>query len=124
MLGRNPLLVAKEHGHRIITMLTVYAAWTEGAVESDIAAIRAARKQKRSSARGTASAVRKAAIPTRTYVHEEPMLPDITQQSCSSPRKVKKTHYSKSPPTARARCKTGVHATVRAWSRPHSDQML
>jgi hypothetical protein len=62
MLGRNPLLVAKEHGHRIITMLTVYAAWTEGAVESDIAAIRAARNQKRSSARGTASAVRKAAL--------------------------------------------------------------
>ena len=38
-------------------MLTVYAAWTEGAVESDIAAIQAARDRKRSSARGTASAV-------------------------------------------------------------------
>jgi integrase len=42
MLGRNPLLVAKEHGHRVITMLTVYAAWTEGAVETDILAIREA----------------------------------------------------------------------------------
>ncbi len=42
MAGRNPLLVAKEHGHRLTTMLTVYAAWTEGAVESDIAAIREA----------------------------------------------------------------------------------
>jgi len=42
MVGRNPLLVAKEHGHRIATMLSVYAAWTEGAVETDIAAIRAA----------------------------------------------------------------------------------
>jgi integrase len=40
MLGRNPLLVAKEHGHRITTMLSVYAAWTEGAVEADIAALR------------------------------------------------------------------------------------
>jgi len=29
MLGRNPLLVAKEHGHRMLTMLTVYTAWTE-----------------------------------------------------------------------------------------------
>jgi integrase len=38
MLGRNPLLVAKEHGHRIITMLTVYAAWTEGAAPSRLAA--------------------------------------------------------------------------------------
>jgi predicted nucleic acid-binding protein len=36
MMGRNPLLVAKEHGHRIITVLTVYAARTEGAVEAEI----------------------------------------------------------------------------------------
>ena len=42
MVGRNPLLVAKEHGHRPTTMLSVYAAWTEGAVEADIAAIREA----------------------------------------------------------------------------------
>jgi hypothetical protein len=42
MIGRNPLLVAKEHGHRIATMLSVYAAWTEGAVEADITAIREA----------------------------------------------------------------------------------
>jgi integrase len=39
MMSRNPLLVAKEHGHRILTMLTVYAAWTEGAVEHDFWAI-------------------------------------------------------------------------------------
>src|SRR6185312_12387165 len=42
MVGRNPLLVAKEHGHRLTTMLTVYAAWAEGALESDIAIIREA----------------------------------------------------------------------------------
>jgi hypothetical protein len=42
MVGRNPLLVAKEHGHRLTTMLSVYAAWAEGAVESDLAAIREA----------------------------------------------------------------------------------
>ena len=45
MLGRNPLLVAKEHGHRITTMPSVYAAWTEGAVEAAIAAIRDAMKR-------------------------------------------------------------------------------
>ena len=56
LLGRNPLLVAKEHGHRIITMLTVYAAWVDGATEADIAAIRAARTQRRSSARKSAAA--------------------------------------------------------------------
>lgn len=42
MLGRNPLWVAKQHGHRIATMLTVYAARVEGARECDIAAIRQA----------------------------------------------------------------------------------
>src|SRR5882757_2197300 len=42
MLGRNPLLVAKEHGHRVLTMLTVYAAWTDGAVEADLIALREA----------------------------------------------------------------------------------
>jgi hypothetical protein len=42
MIGRNPLLVAKEHGHRLTTMLTVYAAWAEGVIEADIAAIREA----------------------------------------------------------------------------------
>jgi Phage integrase family len=39
MMSRNPLLIAKEHGHRILTMLTVYAAWTEDAVEEDFWAI-------------------------------------------------------------------------------------
>jgi hypothetical protein len=42
MVGRNPLLVAKEHGHRLTTMLSVYAAWAEGAAESDLGAIREA----------------------------------------------------------------------------------
>jgi hypothetical protein len=41
-LGRNPMLVAKEHGHRVLTVLTVYAAWVDGAVETDIVAIRRA----------------------------------------------------------------------------------
>jgi integrase len=40
MVGHNPLWVAKQHGHRIATMLSVYAAWTEGAREEDIAAIK------------------------------------------------------------------------------------
>jgi integrase len=39
MLGKNVLWVAKQHGHNIITMLRIYAAWTEGAVEADVTAI-------------------------------------------------------------------------------------
>ena len=42
MLGKNPLWVADQHGHRIATMLSVYAAWIQGARECDIAAIRRA----------------------------------------------------------------------------------
>jgi hypothetical protein len=42
MVGRNPLWVAKQHGHSITTMLRVYAAWAEGAIEADIKAIKRA----------------------------------------------------------------------------------
>jgi integrase len=40
MIGKNPLWVANQHGHSVQTMLDVYAAWTEGTKESDIAVIR------------------------------------------------------------------------------------
>jgi flavorubredoxin len=39
MVGRNPLWVAKQHGHSITTMLRAYAAWAEGAIEADIEVI-------------------------------------------------------------------------------------
>ena len=42
MVGKNPLWVAKQHGHSVQTMLEVYAAWTEGARGADIEAIRQA----------------------------------------------------------------------------------
>ncbi len=45
MIGHNILLVAKEDGHSVSTMLTTYAAWTEGATEADVEAIRQAMKQ-------------------------------------------------------------------------------
>ena len=37
MIGRNHLLVAKEHGHSVQIMLEIYAAWIEGATDHDIA---------------------------------------------------------------------------------------
>lgn len=40
MAGQNALWVAKQHGHSILTMLTVYVAWVQGAAPVDIAAIR------------------------------------------------------------------------------------
>jgi hypothetical protein len=42
MIGGNPLRMAKNHGHGVQTMLEVYAAWIEGAQESDVEAIREA----------------------------------------------------------------------------------
>ena len=42
MLGRNPLWVARQHGHSLLTMLRVYAAWTEDMLEHDVALIREA----------------------------------------------------------------------------------
>jgi hypothetical protein len=35
MIGKNPLWVAKQHGHSVQTMLETYAAWLEGTTESD-----------------------------------------------------------------------------------------
>jgi hypothetical protein len=37
-----PLWVAKQHGHTVTTMLKAYAAWAEGATQSDIRAIQRA----------------------------------------------------------------------------------
>lgn len=42
MVGRSALWVARQHGHSIATMLRVYAAWTEGAEEGDLEAIKGA----------------------------------------------------------------------------------
>lgn len=42
MIGKNLLWVAKQHGHSVQTMLANYAAWTEGAKEEDIEAIKTA----------------------------------------------------------------------------------
>jgi hypothetical protein len=40
MVGKNPLWVAKQHGHSIATMLRAYAAWAEGTAEVDVEAIK------------------------------------------------------------------------------------
>jgi hypothetical protein len=53
MIGKNPMWVAKQHGHSIATMLRAYAAWTEGASEIDIVAIRGAMERDVSERFGT-----------------------------------------------------------------------
>jgi integrase len=42
MIGKNPLFVARQHWHSLVTMWHTYAGWMDGAIESDIGLIRAA----------------------------------------------------------------------------------
>jgi integrase len=42
MIGKNPLFVSRQHGHSVTTMWRTYAAWMDGAQESDIALIQTA----------------------------------------------------------------------------------
>ncbi len=42
MIGKSPLYNAKQHGHSVLTMWRVFSAWMDGAVETDIEAIRRA----------------------------------------------------------------------------------
>ena len=46
MAGKYLLWVAKQHGHGVSTMLTTYAAWTEGATDADVEAIKRAMEQR------------------------------------------------------------------------------
>lgn len=36
MMGKSPLWVSKQHGHSLETMLRIYTAWAQGAMEADI----------------------------------------------------------------------------------------
>ena len=46
MIGKNPLWVSKQHGHSVTTMLRVYTAWAEGAIEADIDLIKRAMRRR------------------------------------------------------------------------------
>jgi len=39
--GKNPLYVSRQHGHSVETMWRTYSAWMDGALESDVAIIKA-----------------------------------------------------------------------------------
>ena len=85
MVGKNPLWVAKQHGHSVQTMLEVYAAWTEGAKESDVEAIRRAMESRpREVVLPSVAMPRKPLIPPRTPTPipwRPPDLPPIRHQS-------------------------------------------
>lgn len=64
MLGKNLLWVAKQHGHSVQTMLDVYAAWIDGAKESDLEAIRRAMESSPRLATRSAASPALSVVPT------------------------------------------------------------
>jgi hypothetical protein len=64
MIGKNPLWVARRHGHSVQMMWRVYAAWMDGAAETDIEDIRRALLS-RSDARQSVSMPRAASAAPR-----------------------------------------------------------
>jgi hypothetical protein len=71
MIGRNPLFVAQQHGHSLLTMLTtVYAAWTCGSAEPEIASIQGAMQAPAYAARAEQRAA--APKPARTALPSKP----------------------------------------------------
>jgi hypothetical protein len=81
MIGKNPLWVAKQHGHNVHVMLDVYAACTEGAKDSDITAIKQAMQ-----ARSKLEARR---MPTRALI--PPQSPEFGTGAAAVQRKSRKT---------------------------------
>jgi integrase len=77
MTGRSALWVARQHGHSIATMLRFYAAWTDGALETDIEAIRAAMASERPAGRQTT-------LPTRRFRKSRPMVRAFEVESAPS----------------------------------------
>jgi integrase len=85
MIGQSALWVARQHGHRIATMLRVYAAWTEGAIDADLGAI----KRAMSAAPGDAGQVAAAPASTATRARA----PTVTQAPSGRPKRDRLPHH-------------------------------
>ena len=85
MVGQSALWVARQHGHSIATMLRAYAAWTEGAIEADLDAI----KRAMSAAPRDAAQVSAASASTATHARA----PTVTQAPSDRPKRNRLPHY-------------------------------
>ena len=85
MLGKNLLWVAKQHGHSVEVMLRMYAAWIEGATDSDIHAIKQAMQirpvRTLPDARAAISAVNPAINSVKQIVIRPPESPEFGSSS-------------------------------------------
>ena len=83
MLGKNLLWVAKQHGHSVEVMLRMYAAWLDGATDTDIYAIKQAMERRPAArtafldSRAAISAVNTATNRARLIVIRPPEAPEF-----------------------------------------------
>ena len=119
MIGRNPLYVAKQHGHSIATMLWVYAAWAEGALEADVVTIRGAMAATEPRAGGAAatpdSTLPSAAWP-RGYRHstEPSSMAKFLRRHAHPCRNPFGTGFATGPERVRGKCLKGMR---KSWRR-------
>jgi len=105
-MGRNPLWVAKQHGHSISTMLSIYAAWVEGALEVDVETIRESMN----------AGTQRSRVGTLT-VNARPLCPEVVP--AGAPVEERREHDNGNPPRIRPlrsrHC--GRNAAQRIWQR-------
>jgi hypothetical protein len=98
MIGENPLWVSRQHGHRVATMFSTYAAWMDGALESDIAIIEGAMNREKSAAQLiTQKSLAKspvAELGTRLATGEEP---EVRKSPENRPRKKWRRGWDSNP---------------------------
>jgi integrase len=98
MIGKSPLWVSRQHGHRVATMFSTYAAWMDGALESDIAIIEAAMNREQCAAEFIAQKSREesavARLGTRLATGDEPEVPKSPE---NKPRKKWRRGWDSNP---------------------------
>ena len=102
MIGKRPLWVAKQHGHSITTMLSVYAAWAEGAVESDIYAIKRAMASRPRTLERAITA--QTSAPERLQTPQKPETPKPGSAIEAASREVLGTGFGSSHRRRRTKC--------------------
>jgi hypothetical protein len=100
MMGRNPLWVAKQHGHSISTMLSIYAAWVDGALEVDVETIRESMN----------AGAQRSHVGTLT-VNAPPLCPEVVQPCALIKARKKQPRQQRTAPNRDARDPVAVDGT-------------
>ena len=121
MIGRSALWVARQHGYSISTMLHFYAAWADGAPESDVDRIRSTVNSARALSRTPAIVRRRrpTRLIARPFEMEFPAAPSQPTTRCAT--EFATTHGQSAGKPLNERKKTGGERGIRTWRRhePH-----